>query len=404
MAQRICKHEGPARATGIRAATTLLVANTDHAMNDIRSWLSHHSFFHITLTHWLVAGLITILGFIAVMVVSRMAARRLRRKADTATRPLRTMAAAALENTRGGLVLLFFAAIGAHALGLQDRPIRWIGYVGAIACALQVGLWLNRAIRTWTEHKLNAEAAAARNPVVMSMLGWMMRIVVWATLLLAVLSFMGVNITAFVASLGVGGVAVALALQNVLGDLFASMSIGLDKPFELGHFVVFGDIAGTIEQVGVKTTRIRSLSGEEVIIGNSQLLGHIVHNYGRMQTRRIVFAFGVTYDTPPDCLRTLPDEVREIVQAQDSVRFDRAHFKKFGDSSLDFEVVYTLLDPDYTLYMDTQQRINFALVERFAELGVEFAFPTRTLHVDGSLNPPVERGPDTAGNAPGAAS
>lgn len=370
-------------------------------MNDALNWLSQHSFLRIAFTQWLIAALIMVLGYIATMVVCRVAANRLRRHADLVVRPLRTMVASALDNTRNGLVLLLFAAIGAHALGLEDRPITWIGYVGAVAAALQVGLWLNRAIRAWTEHKLNAESAGARNPVVMAMLGWMLRIVAWATLLLAVLSFMGVNITAFVASLGVGGVAVALALQNVLGDLFASMSIGLDKPFELGHFVIFGDIAGTIEHVGVKTTRIRSLSGEEVIIGNAQLLGNIVHNYGRMETRRVVFGFGVTYDTPAGRLRELPDVVKGIVEDQDKVRFDRAHFKGFGDSSLDYEVVYTMLDPDYTLFMDTQQRINFALVERFAELDVEFAFPTRTLYVAGTVNTRSEDvAADTHGGTP----
>lgn len=355
-------------------------------MNDILDWLSQHSFLHIPLTRWGMAVLIAVVGYTVVMVVRRITANRLRKRVRTADRPLLSMVVDALDNTRGWLILVLFAALGANVLGLQDKPIRWIGYVGAVAAALQVGLWLNRAIGAWTQYKLNAEAEGARNPVVMAMLGWMMRIMVWATLLLAVLSFMGVNITAFVASLGVGGVAVALALQNVLGDLFASMSIGLDKPFELGHFVVFGDIAGTIEHVGVKTTRIRSLSGEEVIIGNAQLLGNIVHNYGRMQTRRIVFGFGVTYDTPPERLRALVDVVRDIIEDQEKVRFDRAHFKKFGDSSLDYEVVYTMLDPDYTLFMDTQQRINFALVERFAGMDVEFAFPTRTLYVAGSVD------------------
>ncbi|MDA3914322.1 mechanosensitive ion channel family protein [Oleiagrimonas sp.] len=355
-------------------------------MHDILDWLSHHSFLHISLNRWFIAALITVLGYIIVMLVSRITAKQLRKRYAPESRPLMSMMAAALENTRSWLMLVIFAAIGANVLGLKDRPTRLIGYVGAVAAALQVGLWLNRAIRAWVDGKLSIQTEKTRNPVVMAMLAWMMRIMVWATLLLAALNFMGVNITAFVASLGVGGVAVALALQNVLGDLFASMSIGLDKPFELGHFVNFGDISGTIEHVGVKTTRIRSLSGEEVIIGNAQLLSHTVHNYGRMDTRRIVFAFGVTYDTPPERLRELPDVTREIVERNDKVRFDRAHFKKFGDSSLDYEVVYTMLEPDYTLFMDTQQRINFDLVERFAEMDVQFAFPSRTLYVAGTVN------------------
>lgn len=201
------------------------------------------------------------------------------------------------------------------------------------------------------------------------------------------LSNLGVNITAFVASLGVGGIAVALAAQNVLGDLFASVSIAADKPFEVGDFIVFGSVAGSVETVGVKTTRIRSISGEQVVIGNTELLKQTVANYKRLRERRIVFGFGVTYDTTADQAAEIPGIVRSIVEASTQVRFDRAHFKAFGESSLDYEVVYIVLDPGYGVYMDEQQRINLALMRELANRGIEFAFPTRTLHIASAVAP-----------------
>lgn len=161
----------------------------------------------------------------------------------------------------------------------------------------------------------------------------------WSVLLLAVLANMGVDITAFVASLGVGGVAVALAVQSILSDLFASLAIGLDKPFEIGDFIVLGDIAGSIEHIGLKTTRIRSLGGEEIVCSNTELLKNTIHNYKRMSERRIAFGFVVTYDATPEQLRIIPDKVRQAVEDAGDMRFDQAHFKQLGESSLDFEVV-----------------------------------------------------------------
>lgn len=356
-------------------------------MKDIYALLTQHTFLHVTLNRWLYALVIFVVGFIAVMWICRGVAHRLRKLNARISRPTLTIFAEALENTRGWLMLVLFAAFAARALGLQANALKWLGIVAAAAIALQVGLWLNGAIRAWIENKLNAEDVHTRNPVILALLGWMMRIAVWATLLLAILSFVGVNITAFVASLGVGGVAIALGLQTVLGDLFASIAIGLDKPFEIGHFINFGDIWGTVRHVGVRTTRLASLSGEEVIVGNAQLLKNTVHNYGRMDTRRIVFDFGVTRDTDRTLLPKIPDMVREIIAGLDDMRFDRAHFVGFGDGELDFhfQVVYIMTNPDYTLYMDRQQAVCLALLERFKEAGIEIAFPTRTLHMAGPV-------------------
>src|SRR5690606_13671571 len=177
-------------------------------------------------------------------------------------------------------------------------------------------------------------------------ISWMFKTVFWSILLLAVLSNMGVDITAFVASLGVGGIAVALAVQNILGDVFASLSIGLDKPFEVGDFIISGEIIGSVELIGLKTTHIRSLHGEQVVISNTELLKRVIQNYKRMAVRRVEFGFGIPYGTPIEKIEQIPPILKRIVEGAGDLRFDRAHFKGFGANSLEFVVVYILNSGD----------------------------------------------------------
>ncbi len=183
------------------------------------------------------------------------------------------------------------------------------------------------------------------------------------------------------AGLGIGGIAVALAVQNILGDLFASLSIVLDKPFVIGDFIIVNEFLGTVEHIGLKTTRIRSLSGEQVIFSNADLLRSRIRNFKRMFERRVTFSIGVTYQTPSDKLERISALLKEIVVKQPKARFDRAHFKEFGDSALIYEVVYYVQNPDFNVYMDIQQAINIEIVRRFEEESIEFAYPTRTIHV-----------------------
>ncbi|MBW2550586.1 MAG: mechanosensitive ion channel family protein, partial [Deltaproteobacteria bacterium] len=185
-----------------------------------------------------------------------------------------------------------------------------------------------------------------------------------------------------VAGLGIGGIAIALAVQNVLSDLFASLSIVLDKPFIPGDFVVVGDMAGSVEHIGIKTTRIRSISGEQLIFSNADLLGSRIRNFGRMRERRVVFSLGVTYQTPADKLEGIPGMIRESIEAQDQVRFDRSHFASYGDSALNFETVYYVGSSDYATHMDILQAVNLAIYRKFASEGIEFAYPTQTLFVE----------------------
>jgi small-conductance mechanosensitive channel len=221
------------------------------------------------------------------------------------------------------------------------------------------------------------EEAARATRGTLTGLRWLGLIILYAFVILIALQNLGIDVTAMIAGLGIGGIAVALAVQNILGDLFASLTIALDKPFVVGDFIIAGNEMGAVEHVGLKTTRVRSLGGEQLVFSNSDLLSSRVRNYKRMAQRRVVVAFGVEYGTPPDVLA----EMRACVEATENVKFDRCHFCAFGDSSLNFETVYYINSPDYNVHMDAQQAILLGVARRFAERGISFAFPTRTLHV-----------------------
>ncbi len=208
------------------------------------------------------------------------------------------------------------------------------------------------------------------------------RIGLWSILLLAVLDNFGVDVTALVTGLGIGGIAVALAVQNILGDIFASLSIVLDKPFVVGDFLEVGDYMGNVEHIGLKTTRIRSLSGEQIIVSNGDLLKSRIRNFKRMYRRRVVFNVGVEYGTPREKLQEIPQMIRRALEAHEDVAVDRVHFSSFGDSALMFTAVYHVAKPDYALYMDIQEQVNLDLLRVFEEAGIDIAFPTQKLIVE----------------------
>lgn len=291
-----------------------------------------------------------------------------------------------IRGTRQGLVFLVTLYIGSRTLELPERVDAILRMAATLGTFAQIGLWLVAALGMIIA--TSRQRAAANNPGVVTTLGalsFVGQLLIWSMVLLLALSNLGVDVTALVAGLGVGGIAVALAVQNILGDLFASLSIVVDKPFVVGDFIIVDDYMGTVEHVGLKTTRILSLSGEQLVFANSDLLKSRIRNYKRMRERRVVFEFGLEYSTPTKALATVPATVREIVERQPSTRFERAHFRGFGDSSLEFEVVYWMLDPDHGKYMDTQQAVNLALMDVFEAADIRFAFPTRSVVVEGAL-------------------
>jgi len=205
---------------------------------------------------------------------------------------------------------------------------------------------------------------------------------IWLLVILFILSGFGVDITGAVVGLGAGGIVIGFALQNVMSDLFASFSIYFDKPFKKGDFIIIGDDLGTVEKIGIQSTRIKTLQGQQLIVSNRELTSTRVNNYKRMDKRRVAFSFGVTYDTPSKKLERINAIVKEIIDSTGHAALDRVHFKAFGDFSLNFEVVYHVDTNDYNVYMDVQQAINFELKKRLEKLGIEFAFPTQTLYVN----------------------
>ena len=318
--------------------------------------------------------------FLALWLARSLIRRKYARLAETDATELLEIPLQTASRTTLPFLLVVAAAAGLAIFGVEGRVASGAQKVFTIAFFWQAGLWISTALVAWLDHRrnvtLNEDKAVAGS---IGIIRFVARVAVWAMVLLLTLDNLGVDITALVAGLGIGGIAVALALQNVLGDLLASLSIALDQPFVIGDFVIVGEHMGTVEYIGIKSTRLRSLTGEQIVMSNADLLSSRLRNYGRMYERRVVFTLGVTYETPRDKLRRIAPLLREIVEAQDGVRFDRAHFAKYGPYSLDFEIVYHVRSPDFGRYMDAQQAINFRIHEAFEALGVEFAYPTQTL-------------------------
>ncbi|WP_440108768.1 mechanosensitive ion channel family protein [Acidovorax sp. BL-A-41-H1] len=366
------------------------------------AWIQQTTFAGVPLWSLLVALTAAAVTYVAILTALHLLTGRARSWATHSGSAAATTMVDVLEGTSRLLMLLVAVLVG---LGFLELPRRWesrVAQLWFVAVALQMGLWGMRAIGIGVQRYVTRHSSSGMTQVSASatLLSWGLRTLLWSIVALAVLSNLGVNITAFVASLGVGGIAVALAVQSILADLFASLSIAVDKPFEVGDFVVVGSVAGTVQMIGLKTTRIRSLQGEEVVMSNTDILKQTISNYRPMQERRIVFTFGVAYDTPVDKVEAIPGVVRRLVEAQAALRFDRAHFKGFGDSSLDFEVVYIVKDPGFNVYMDMQQTINLGLMREFGAMGVEFAFPTRTIHI---ATVPAGQPRTSAGATPAAA-
>lgn len=208
------------------------------------------------------------------------------------------------------------------------------------------------------------------------------KVIVWGAGVTFLLDNLGFEISAVIAGLGIGGIAVALAAQTILGDLFSYFTIFFDRPFEAGDFIIVDDFLGTVEHIGIKTTRLRSLSGEQLVFSNTDLTNSRLRNYKRMEHRRVVFQIGVIYQTPAEKLQEIPGIISRIINNTEETIFDRAHFSSYGDFSLNFEIVYYVKDKDYNKYMNIQQAINLSIYDEFAKRGIEFAYPTQTLFVE----------------------
>jgi small-conductance mechanosensitive channel len=335
-----------------------------------------------TLQSWLCALITLIVALTALIITQRVLINKLSKLAAATDNQIDDLIVNMIKETK--LFILVIASIYLASLTITLKPSiaeLWQKIV-ILTFIFQAGLWASAGISFVLGEiirKRSEEDTSTKTTI--TFLGFVARFVLWIIIFLLILDNLGVNITGLVAGLGIGGIAIALAVQNILGDLLASLSIVLDKPFVIGDFVVVDSLSGTIEHIGIKTTRIRSLSGEQLIFSNNDLLKTRIHNYKRMSERRIVFSFGIVYQTNLEKLKSVNKIVKNIIERTENARFDRVHFKEYGDSSLNFEVVYFVMTPDYNIYMDVQEAINLEIFRQFGDEGIEFAYPTQTLYV-----------------------
>ncbi|MFB3926921.1 MAG: mechanosensitive ion channel family protein [Syntrophales bacterium] len=335
----------------------------------------NRTFYWNTIETWLITSIIALV-ILFILIVSK----RIALKYFGSPEKIKPGAPALVVDLIASTRVLFFVVLSLYIalLNLYIPPRSAAFAQGAIIIVsfIQLAIWGNRSILfLLSEYKKKKTKEDAATVTTVTALAFMGRIFLWILILLIGLDQLGVRITTLIAGLGIGGIAVALAVQNILKDLFASLSIIMDKPFVYGDFVVIGEYMGEIEQIGLKTTRLRSISGEQLIFSNSDLLQSRIRNYQRMKERRIVFKIGVAYQTPYEKLAKIPEMIRQAIEKNEKVRIERVHFSGYGTTALLFETAYWISSPDYNLYMDIQQAMNLEIVRRFEQEGIGLAPP-----------------------------
>lgn len=346
-------------------------------MNEVERLLDDR-YFDNALWQWGVAAGIVIAVFFIALLVRRVIRSRYERLAATPQTELLELPLKVASHT--GVLFLFIVSIyaGSTVLVIPDEAVKLLRTALTIVAFWQAGIWVSTALTTWLHLKQQQAMAHDRAAAgSFSIIAFVARAIIWALVLLLTLDNLGVNITALVAGLGVGGIAVALAVQNVLGDLLASLSITLDRPFVVGDAIAVDDFNGTVEQIGIKSVRLRSVNGEQIIMSNADLLKSRLRNYGRMIERRIQFVIGLALDSPPEKLSKVPDALRALVEAEENTRFDRSHFARISGTALEFETVYFVTTANYGVYMNIQQRINLRIIEMLDKEGLQLAIPVQ---------------------------
>ncbi len=338
-------------------------------------------YFGNSVLDYLIALGIIVIGSVAVIILRRSLIRLLRALAGRTVNRYDDHIVDSIDRFGIPALHFFIFYVGVSTLELPPRGERILH----IAVAFAITYFTIRLITSIIHLIIRGHVLKLdRGEEKARQLGGLMLIinmVLWIIGLLFLFDNMGYDVTAVITGLGIGGIAVALAAQNILGDLFNYFVIFFDRPFEVGDFLVIDQKSGTVEHIGIKTTRLRSLSGEQLVFANSDLTTSRIHNYKRMQNRRAVFKIGVTYETPPAKLEMIPRLIREVVEEQEQVTFDRAHLLFFNASSLDFEVVYIVLSSQFNRYADLQQAINLGIIKRFEAEGIEFAYPAQNIHL-----------------------
>ncbi|HEY0748404.1 MAG TPA: mechanosensitive ion channel family protein [Steroidobacteraceae bacterium] len=331
----------------------------------------------IPATEWLIAGVIGTVVWAGLWILRDLIASRYQKYSSAENPTLIRLLAYLIGNTQQ---ILFFAIaldVARASIALPQQIQHAVSKAVMILILFQVGLWAGRAVRFYLEMKERERGADRVFAGSLDIINFVARMLIWSLVILVALDNLGVNITALLAGLGVGGVAVALALQNVLGDLFASLSIALDKPFVVGDSLTIDTFIGKVEHIGIKTTRLRSESGEQIILSNADILKSRVRNFSRLADQRILATIRLTYDTPSEKLKGIPKLMENIVREHAQARFERCHLKTLGESSFQFELSYFVMQPSVNPVLDLQQAVNFRIIDELRRLGVEFAYPAQ---------------------------
>lgn len=339
------------------------------------------------LADWLSAGAMSVAVGLLLYVMKHVLGRKLAAIATRTSTQVDDAAAALLSRTRFYFILALALRAGATVLVLSPVIREALQDVTSIAVLLQLARWGTGLITFWLHKWARTRDGGDERATsaTINAIGALARGLLWTVVaLLALKNVWDFDISALITGLGVGGIAIALAVQNILGDAFAALSIVLDKPFDVGDTIAVDSVSGTVEHIGLKTTRIRAIGGEQIIFSNADLLKSRVRNLQRMVERRVTFVVGVAYDTPADQVERIPTMIEEIVGATPNARFDRAHFTRFADSALEFEVAYFVAGNDYRVYADAQQAVNLGILRRFSDERIGFAFTTRRIiHIAG---------------------
>lgn len=337
------------------------------------------------LSQWLWALAIAAGVWLATILIRRSVRHHYRRMAGTEQIELMEVPLQVASKTTSAFLIVLGLFFGMLALTLPPTAHRVAEKILVLAVCWQVGIWATTGALAWIDLKRRASLTHDRATAgTLGIVAVIVRVVIWSVVLLLTLDNLGINVTTLVAGFGIGGIAVALAVQNVLGDLLASLSITLDKPFVVGDSLMVDAFHGTVEHIGLKSTRLRSVTGEQIIVPNADLLKSRLRNYGRMNERRMVFAVGVLYETPRDKLARLPALIRDIVRAQAAVRFDRCHLVRFGASAIEFEATYFVQSARLNDNMDIQHAINMDILAAFEREGIAFAYPTQRVLLERS--------------------
>jgi small-conductance mechanosensitive channel len=333
---------------------------------------------------WAFAVVAFAVTFTVLPLLKKYLSRLVKRSASDNERHSAWLALRLIPRTSRIFILVVAINAGMHFLNFSRRIDEVLHVLILTGFWFQIGLWAMTAIEFLLERKQVQRSGDPNFVSSLGVLNFIARLVIWTVVILLALDNLGVNITTLVAGLGVGGIAIALAVQTILGDLLASLSITLDRPFKVGDQLVVDDISGKVENIGIRSTRLRSVNGEQIVMSNADLLKSRLHNFGHMEERRGVLNIHVAYETSVEKLKRVPKIIVEAVASQKGVRLDRCHFKEVGTSSLNFEAIYFVLDPQFENLMDAQQVINYYIVEAFANESIAFAYPTQTVYVRGN--------------------